>query len=117
MNENIVKEQPLMGVHTFNFGAALTALCLAQCVKYACSLVGAMRFTPTAADRTVFDAMREVFTQFCRRYYVSVTCRPPRRGLLFISSPRHHCSLRRAALSLFAISKNENMATAHALIE
>ena len=47
--------------------AAQTAPCLAQCVKYSRSLVGAMRFTPTAAERTVFDAMREVFTQSCRR--------------------------------------------------
>ena len=27
-----------------------------------------MIFTPTAAGRTVFDAMREVFLQSCRRY-------------------------------------------------
>ena len=27
-----------------------------------------MRFTQTAADRTTFDAMREVFMQSCRHY-------------------------------------------------
>ena len=60
-----------MWFKNFNFHrrATLTALYLTQCMKYSCSLVGAMRFAPTAAaaDRTVFDAMREVSMQSCRR--------------------------------------------------
>ena len=63
-----------MWFNNFNFRrrAALTTLYLAQCVKYSCSLVGTVRFTPrraapTAVDRTVFDAMREVFMQSRRR--------------------------------------------------
>ena len=59
-----------MWINDFNFRrrAAQTAPCLAQCVKYSDSFVGAMSFTPTtAAERTVFDAMREVFVQSCRR--------------------------------------------------
>ena len=59
-----------MWFNNFNFHrrAVLIALCLAQCVKYSYTLVGAMPFTPTAAERTVFDAMREVFMQSCRHY-------------------------------------------------
>ena len=116
-----MKKQTKMWFNYFNFRrrAAQTALCLAQCVKnsdslvsavrltlttlylvqcvkYSCILVGAMRFTLTA-DRTVCLMQ-------CVKYSCSLiggnTCymptASPRRGLLFISSPRHHFSLSRA---------------------
>ena len=60
-----------MKFNSFNFRcrAARTALCLLQCVKYSYSLAGAMRFfTLTAAERTLFDAIREVFMKSSRRH-------------------------------------------------
>ena len=64
--------------NNFNFRrrAALTALCLVQCLKYSYSLVGAMRSTPTAVVREVsmkprrryaFHADRIVF-EICVKY-------------------------------------------------
>ena len=59
-----------MWFNNFNFRrrAALTALCLAQCVKYSYSLVGAMRFTPTAAQwiESIRGVGHEIFDKNCK---------------------------------------------------
>ena len=76
-----------MWINAFNFRrrATQTAPCLAQCVKYSYSLVGAMRFTLTALclAQCVKYSCSLVGANMC--YMLTAA---PRRGIvLFISSP------------------------------